>query len=84
VDSGRDTGPPAEDSGSCKATGGACFHVQNECGCASDCCAGLDCGHVGGLLVTWCCAPLGEACGSDSDCCGNGLCRGTPGAMTCQ
>jgi hypothetical protein len=84
VDSGSDSAPSQEDAGACKARGSACFHVQNECGCANDCCSGLSCAQVGGLTVTWCCVPVGKACGSHNDCCGNTLCNGPPGAMTCQ
>lgn len=67
------------------ADASTCTALQNPCASTCDCCNKLAiCAKVGGLLVNWCCMPLGKACTDDNDCCGQALCKGADGGKTCQ
>lgn len=70
----------------CLSAANMCFDVTKTCGCAEDCCAGLTCAKVGGLLKNTCCKATGSSCTEHADCCGDLLCKpsGDAGAMTCQ
>lgn len=85
---------PAADAGakdpgsdaSCQGDASSCVTLQSVCQSTCDCCdTNAVCSQVGGLLVDWCCMPVGRACNDDNDCCGQALCSDDgDGGKTCQ
>jgi hypothetical protein len=79
-----EAGPPPKPA-SCLSPANACFAPQAKCGCAEDCCGGLTCGQIGGLVQTSCCAVQDRECTESNDCCGQLQCKPNgAGKTTCQ
>ena len=85
ADAAADAGDDVVDAGVPCPDASTCTALQNPCASTCDCCnKQAICAKVGGLLVNWCCMPLGKACTDDNDCCGQALCKGADGGKTCQ